>query len=267
MPAVSALYVYPIKSTHRVAVTEAVVTRRGLEHDRCWMLVGASGRFLSQREVPHLATVQATLHPDGRMRVDAPGMSALEVPGPSEAMCTVQVWGSVVQARRAAATVSEWFGAYLGREAHLVYLPEETLRRVDPAYAVQPDDHVSFADGYPLLLTTEASLQALNARLSVPLPMTRFRPNIVLLGTAPFEEDTWRRIRVGTTVFEVVKPCGRCVITTFDQETGQGMGEEPLATLATFRKQGSKVLFGENLIPSAPGMVRVGEEIEVLAWR
>lgn len=267
MPTVAALFVYPIKSTHRVAVAEAAVTRRGLAGDRCWMLVDASGRFLSQRDVPQLATVQATLQPGGRMQVEAPGRPRLEVAGPSEEGMMVRVWQSEVPARRADEAASAWFRAYLGREAHLVYLPETTLRRVDPAYAVRPDDPVSFADGYPLLLAAEASLQALNARLDVPVLMTRFRPNLVVADTAPFEEDTWHRIRVGTAVFHVVKPCARCVVTTHDQETGQGTGAEPLRTLATFRRQGNKVLFGQNLIPDGPGRVRVGDSVEVLAYR
>jgi uncharacterized protein YcbX len=140
-------------------------------------------------------------------------------------------------------------------------MPDDTRRAVDPRYAA-PDDIVGFADGFPYLLATEASLAALNAKLVAPVPMDRFRPNVVVSGTEAFAEDDWARVTIGRQGFRVAKPCGRCVITTVDQATGQ-KGTEPLKTLATFRKRGEKVLFGQNLIPDGEGTLCIGDVIAI----
>ncbi|GIV59161.1 MAG: molybdenum cofactor biosynthesis protein [Rhodothermaceae bacterium] len=260
---VSALFVYPIKSTRGRALRQATVEPCGLADDRRWMLVDAGGTAVTQREAPRLAFVEALPEPDG-LRVVIPGRDPCFVPRPPReaARVTVRIWGDRVPAAPAPGDVHAAFSAFLGQPVRLVHLPGDVVRPVDPAYAVGAD-RVSFADGFPLLLASEASLAELNRRLPDPLPMDRFRPNLVVAGGRPFEEDTWKKIRAGEVTFHVVKPCARCVVTTIDQQTGL-RGKEPLRTLATFRRREGKVLFGQNLIPEGPGVVRVGDRVEVL---
>ena len=264
VPVLSRLFVYPVKSLRGVAVDRAVVEPRGLRHDRRWMVVGADGQFLTQRTCPDLARLDAAVTADGlRLHADT---STCTVLTPSDTVGSERavVWNDTVAVRPADAAAHAWLSAFLDRSARLVYLPPASVRRVDPAYRRRPDDQVSLADGYPALLTAEGSLDDLNRRIDAPLPMDRFRPNLVVRGTAPFAEDTWRRIRIGGVTFDVVKPCGRCVVTTRDQRTGAA-GKEPLRTLATFRRgDDGTVYFGQNLIPASMGTIAVGDAVEVL---
>ncbi|MEU2793694.1 MOSC N-terminal beta barrel domain-containing protein [Streptomyces sp. NPDC007100] len=271
-PFLQAVHRYPVKSVAGCAPGEAVVEPWGLAGDRRWMLVDAERRFVTQRGRPRLASAAAAELPGGAVRLTAPGMAPLtvEVPEPG-ATVTVEVWRDKVEAVPAADAAAEWFSTYLGVPVELVHLDDPAGRRpADPAYA-KPGETVSFADGFPLLLTATASLDALNSLVAQggraeegPLPMDRFRPNVVVAGTAPWDEDDWRRIRIGEVTFRVVKPCGRCVITTTDQRTGQ-RGKEPLRTLARHRRIGDQLVFGQNLIPEGTGTIRVGDSFEVLA--
>ena len=185
---------------------------------------------------------------------------SVSVPPTSAITTPVHIWKDVVVANPAAPEVHAWFSTYLGLACRLVFMRNESQRVVDPAFG---SGIVSFADGYPLLLTSVASLHALNARMEHPVEMTRFRPNIVVTATEPFAEDGWRRIRVGRVSFRVVKPCTRCVVATIDQETAE-QGKEPLRTLARFRKRGANVYFGQNLIPEGTGDICVGDALVVL---
>lgn len=259
---VSALYVYPIKSCGGVYLDAARIARHGFELDRRWMLVDATGSFLTQRTMPRMALVRVAIDEDA-LRVSAPGMPALRVPfGRSDGWpLTTEIWGDRPKAVTVDPTADAWFGRFLGVECRLVHMPDDALRRVDPDHA-EAGDRVAFADGFPFLLTSEASLVDLCARAAMPLDMRRFRPNLVVSGFGPWAEDGWRRIRVGATEFRVAKPCGRCVVTTVDQDTAE-VSKEPLRTLATFRKVGSKVLFGQNLIHDGEGVVRVGDRVDV----
>lgn len=262
MAALSQIYIYPVKSLGGIVLTELPVEARGLMHDRRWMLVDADNRFLTQREYPRLALVSPTVGEKG-LTLAAPGMTALCVPlvtaGKTE---TVRVWRSVCEAVSVGEEAAKWFTRYLGRPARLMFMPDETRRAVNPDYG-KPDDIVSFADGYPLLLLGEATVQDLNARLDNPVPMDRFRPNLVVADSAPYAEDGWKRIAVGSAVFRVVKPCDRCVMTTIDQATA-ARGVEPLHTLAQYRTSGGKVLFGQYLIAEGTGAARLGDTVTVL---
>lgn len=262
-PSLGRINVYPIKSCGGIPLDEAEVDERGLRYDRRWMLVDGDGCFLSQRELPRLALVSVNLGPDA-LAVEAPGMPPLEVPlRPVRAgRVPVSVWGDVVGGQPVGGEADRWFEEFLGTRCSLVYMPDESVRPVDPDYG-EAGDVVGFADGFPFLAISEASLDALNARLERPVPMNRFRPNLVIRGCGPFAEDGWRRVRVGSVTFRVVKPCARCVITTVDQETAAA-GKEPLRTLARFRKVGSNVLFGQNLIHDSRGTLSVGDPVEVL---
>ena len=266
MPSLSSIYVYPLKSAAGHAPEAAHVQRRGLAGDRRWMLVDGDGTFLSQRSHPRLALIEVESTPEG-LRLSAPDRPPLDVPRPdaSAARRTVTVWGDAVDAAVVADDAHAWCSAHLGVDVQLVYMPDASRRAVDAEYAVQDNDVVSFADGYPLLLTSAASLADLNDRLDAPRPMNRFRPNLVVERATAWAEDTWRRLRIGDVTFRAVKPCGRCSVTTVDQQTAT-RGKEPLKTLATFRRDPDtgKVYFGWNLIPETTGRVCVGDTVEVL---
>jgi len=199
------------------------------------------------------------------LQLEAPGMSPLEVPIEREPGPTVRVsvWKDESAALDEGRTAAEWFSAYLESSARLVRLANDDARPLG-APSAQPGDRLSFADAYPFLLLSEASLDGLNRRLSLPLPMDRFRPNIVITGCGPHAEDRWRLVRIGEVDFRVAKPCARCVITTTNQRTGE-RGREPLRTLATYRLQDGEVLFGQNLVHGGRGVIRVGDRVVVLA--
>lgn len=264
---VTELFIYPIKSTHRISMAEAEVNPWGLTGDRRWMIVDDTDRFLTQREEPPLALVQGTETPAG-LNLTAPGMPSLDVSYPVDrsSEATVVIWKDTVKAVVSSPESCSWFSDYLRRSCRLVYMQNPFARPADTTYA-RPGSVVSFADGFPLLLTSHASLADLNDRLQEPLPMTRFRPNVVIDGRSSFEEDWWQRIRIGDVIFGVIKPCTRCVITTTDQDTADRRSKEPLRTLSTFRRHGGNVYFGENLVPEFAGTIRIGDEVEVLKRR
>ncbi|MEM9666009.1 MAG: MOSC N-terminal beta barrel domain-containing protein, partial [Bacteroidota bacterium] len=220
MLSVSELCIYPIKGGRGLSVPEAQVERRGLTADRRWMLIDDEGRFLSQRGHPKLALLTVTRTAHG-LRVHAPGRSPLDIatPGADAARRPVVIWDDVVDAPLASEAAQAWFSAWLEQSVQLCHMDTKAHRPVDPDYALRPDDSVSFADGYPLLLTSEASLGELNTRIEAgpvptPVPMDRFRPNVVIAGSEqPFEEDTWLEVQMGDVLFTIVKPCARCVVT------------------------------------------------------
>jgi uncharacterized protein len=266
---ISEINIYPIKSLKGISLTNAKIERRGLEFDRRWMLTDEKNKFFTQREFPKMATIEVQIG-ENNLRVSQNG-SELEIPFMPEGDATarVQVWSSKCAARVYDDSINEWFSDVLQTKCKLVLMPEETRRKVNYFYAVRKDDHVSFADGYPFLLIGESSLADLNSRLKDDLPMNRFRPNFVVKGSEAFAEDGWKKIKIAETVFHVVKPCGRCVITTIDQTTGAKGEKEPLKTLASFRipKRSVKknILFGQNLIVENEGnILRIGDPVEVL---
>jgi uncharacterized protein YcbX len=262
----SAINIYPIKSLGGIPLREAKVEPRGLQYDRRWLLVDANGTFLTQREYSRLALCSIRLGAEG-LEASAPGMDRLLIPfqlNGAATTVTVKIWRSVCEALPVGEFADEWFSRYLGASCRLVYMPDETRREVNPEYAVGRAI-VSFADGYPFHLIGEASLRDLNGRLDSSLPMHRFRPNFVVSGTPPYDEDRWRKIRIGATLFHVVKPCERCVITTIDQQAGERAGQEPLRTLARYRALGNNVLFGQYLIADREGgTIRVGDPLHVI---
>jgi uncharacterized protein YcbX len=263
---ISELFIYPVKSLAGIMVDSAKVERRGLEFDRRWMLIDATNKFLTQREFPKMALMRTSVDRDGvRFEFDGREFSVPALPD-SVRIETVEIWNSRVAASIYDEQVNRWFSDSLGAEIRLAAMPETTRRAVNPDFAVRGDDHVSFADGYPVLIIGQGSLDDLNSRLENPVPMNRFRPNFVVEGAAAFAEDGWKKIRVGETIFDVVKPCARCVVTTIDQAKGDKTGVEPLKTLASYRTVGGGIMFGQNLIAeSEGGVIRVGDEVEVLA--
>jgi uncharacterized protein len=262
---VSELHIHPVKGAAGIAVDAVELDGFGPRHDRRWMIVAADGEFVTQRNHPTLALLQTALEPDAlvlRSRGAGEVRLALEPPeGAREE--TVRVWDDDVAATDCGDAAAAFVSAHLDVPARLVYMPATTLRQADLDYA-RPGDRVSFADGFPLLLITQQSLDELNRRLPEPIPMLRFRPNVVVDGAArPHEEDEWRTILLGTVSCDVVKPCARCAVTTVDQSTGAG-GPEPLRTLAEYRRWKGKVWFGQNVLHRGTGVLRVGDAVEVV---
>ncbi|MBC9715965.1 MOSC domain-containing protein [Streptomyces sp. TRM66268-LWL] len=265
-----AIHVHPLKAARGFAPPSAVVEPWGLAGDRRWLLVDTDGRLVTQRGQRQLALVEPELTEDG-VRFAAPGREALSVAVPEpEGTVTVGVWQDKIEAVLAADEAHAWFSEYLQTDVRLVHLDDPATRRpIDPEFA-RPGETVSFADAYPLLLTTLASLDALNSLIAQgdhadegPLPMNRFRPNVVIAGAAPWAEDDFRRIAIGEVVFRVAKPCGRCVVTTTNQLTAE-RGKEPLRTLARHRRFGDELVFGQNLIPETTGTLHVGDPVRLL---
>ncbi|MEO1350637.1 MAG: MOSC domain-containing protein [Cyanobacteria bacterium J06635_15] len=256
------LTIFPVKSAKGIELTEAEVGFRGLDHDRRWMVVDDGGKFLTQRTLPKLALIQVAIT-DHQLYLNAPGQSSLLVTQPNaDAETTdVDVWGDRCLAQTAGKAAADWLTHFLSTPCQLVYMPETTHRPVDHG-KFEGDRGVSFADAYPYLLISEASLQDLNQRLDTPILMNRFRPNLVVSGCKAFAEDSWQIIRIGTVPFRVAKPCSRCTIPTVDQHTGQ-RGPEPLKTLATYRAWDGKIWFGQNLIPLTEGTIRLGDGVEI----
>ncbi|MFF9147648.1 MOSC domain-containing protein [Streptomyces sp. NPDC014861] len=270
-PVLRSVHVHPVKSLRALDRAEAEVEPWGLAHDRRWAVVDARGTVMTQRRHPRLALATAEPLADGGLRLTGPGREPLvvAVPEPS-ATLTADIFDKPVETVPAGEAAAAWFSAFLEADARLVHLDAPEHRRpVDPAYAL-PGETVSLADGYPLLVASAASLDALNGLIARgdhaaegPLPMSRFRPNLVVGGTEPWAEDGWTRLTVGEVTFRVAKPCGRCVVTTTDQTTAE-RGKEPLRTLAAHRRRDGKLVFGQNLIPEHRGTVRVGDPVKIL---
>lgn len=260
---VDGIFVYPVKSCAGIQMDAARVSATGFEWDRRWMVVGEDGRFVSQREHPRLALVRTRIAGDNLV-LSAPVLADLEVPlqGRSEPSIRVTVWRDECDAIDEGPSAASWFTDHLGSGARLVRLADDDARPLGTT-AAQPGDRLSFADAYPFLLLSQGSLQRLNTQLNLPVPMDRFRPNIVVDGCGPHAEDEWGSVRIGDVDFAVVKPCSRCVVTTTNQQTGE-RGREPMQTLATYRLQDGQVLFGQNLVHRGPGTIHVGDRVEVL---
>jgi uncharacterized protein YcbX len=265
MITVSALIYYPIKACRGFEVESACVERMGLEHDRRMMVVTPEGKFLTQREYPRLALVTPKLN-NRILELSAPAYDSLQLGiQTSGSPVSVSIWRSKnVKAIDQGEEVAQWFSAWLGTDVRLVHFADGYMRHVSSEYAVKADDRTGFADGYPILMTSEEGLQDLNSRLETPLPMNRFRPNVVVQGCAPFEEDSWNRIKVGDVEMAVVKPCARCVVTTIDKETLE-QSKEPLKTLGKYRKHKLGAIFGQNVIPLNEGILRLGMSVEILS--
>lgn len=259
---ISGIFIYPIKSLGGISLPAAATTDRGLQYDRRWMLVDGEGGFLSQRSHPTMALLQVKLEANGLhvFHKHRPQENIL-IPFDPETnqLIGVQIWDDQCPARLVSDAASLWFSRQLSTPCRLVFMPDETQREVDHQYA-KSGEITSFSDAYPALIIGQSSLDDLNSRLAIPVPMNRFRPNIVFTGGRPYEEDDLTSFHINGIPFSGVKPCARCVMTTINQETAE-QGKDPLSTLAAYRKSGNKVLFGQNLLVAGQGIIRVGDEI------
>lgn len=268
MITLASIHCYPVKSLGGFSLPEARLTDRGLEHDRRWMLVDDNGVFITQREVAAMACLHTAPLAHGFRVTDIRTGDAIDLPWwlDTGEELAVRVFDDALTAVRADATISAWFTERLGTSMHLVFMPDRSHRNVDPAYA---QGITSLSDGYPYLILSQASLDDLNARIrsygepGADLGMERFRPNLVIAGGEAFQEDGWKEITIGTARFALVKPCGRCVIPTTDQRTGE-RGKEPTRTLASYRKRGNGVYFGMNAMATEGASVRVGDPVSMV---
>ena len=266
MTEVSGLFVYPVKSCAGSSLNSADVTATGFAWDRRWMVVGDDGRFLSQREHPELVLIRPRIAADSLLlaapRLPEVAVGLVRDDGPT---VRVTVWADECEAVDEGPAVAQWLSEHLGRRARLVRLAGDDVRPLNGP-AAEPGDRVSFADAYPFLLVSQASLDELNRRLALPVPMDRFRPNIVVAGCGAHAEDRWRHVRIGGIDFRVAKPCARCAVVATDQQTAR-RGPEPLRTLADYRLRDGKVMFGQNLVHGGPGTLAIHDPVVVLASR
>ena len=264
----SQLFIYPIKSLGGISLQQGYISNRGLEHDREWMLIDREGTFISQRKYPQLALLQTSInaatvtvqhkhHPNQNI--------SFSVAEQLDSPISVSVWDDHCTALEVSTEVSEWFSAYLQMDAKLVKMPQTEKRKVDPRYA-HHEETVGFADGYPSLIIGQSSLDLLNTKLPHLIGMDRFRPNLVFTGGNAHLEDEITEFSIGEVQFYSAKPCTRCVMITVDQQTGE-KGQEPLKTLATYRSFGHKILFGQNVIHTNQGLLRVGDELKIIKKR
>ncbi|MFC1588729.1 MOSC domain-containing protein [Pseudomonadota bacterium] len=262
---ISQLAIYPVKSMRQIQLQKSPLQFGGLKHDRRWMVIDNDGVMIAQRKVARLCLIQPELlspEVDCSIKLIAPEMPEIKVSVPDgKVMCKAKVWDDECNAYDAGDEVANWLSDFLKVECRLVYFPDDEIRIVDQTYA-QPNDQTAFSDGFPVLLTTQASLDDLNSRMDETIPMARFRPNIVVSGCEPFAEDEWQQLKVGNVTLRIVKPCSRCVIPSIDINNAQRT-EEPIKTLISYRKRDNKIFFGQNVVADGEGTLEVGMALEL----
>ncbi len=261
---ISELYTYPVKSLAGISLENAEIERTGIRHDRQWMVVERDGTFMTQREFPQMALIETGIV-DGRLQLSTFGMESVTVEpvdGSGERVQT-DVWGTGINAIRCQGPANEWLSDAIGTACGLVTFPRHEPRQCDPEHA-SPGDSTFFADGYPVLVVSQESLDDLNSRLAEPVGMDRFRPNLVVRGTTSFAEDDWKNIEINSIGIRMAKPCDRCSVPTVDPQRGMLAGPEPIATLSTYRERDGMVYFGINAIPETSGTIRVGDPVKIL---
>lgn len=257
---ISELYIYPIKSLRGIKIDRAVVTDRGFQHDRRWMLIDSHNRFVSQREHAVMVLLIPQINEE-HLIVSAPDGTSVKIPlhYENKQLVTVSVWDDTCQAQLIDEAIDNWFSKQLNMDVRLVFMPDETFRQTDPRYTNE-DQITSFSDGYPFMMIGQASLDDLNNRLEKSLPMERFRPNIVFTGGEPYQEDLMDNITINGINFNGIKLCARCVMITIDQETAVA-AKEPTKTLAKYRAKNKKIYFGQNLVHQGIGIITIGDEL------
>ncbi len=269
---VASLHIHPVKGARAVACNAAQVTARGLDHDRRWLVTDEANRFITQRECAGLARLTVRVSDHGLHMEFGAAIIDVETPAGADRRA-VAVWNDRVEAMFAGEEAAAWLFSALGRKARLFYMDDDAARLTSGRWA--PAAPVSFADAYPLLIATAASLGALNEEITssggAPVPMERFRPNVVIEGGQPWAEDRWRAIQIGGVVYDLVKPCDRCLVTTIDQASGEKTGREPLKTLSRIRTSAhpdvAGVLFGWNAIPRTTGEIKAGDDVAIIEHR
>lgn len=259
---ISELAIYPVKSLAQLTMNQLQVERFGFAFDRRWMIVDTDGLMITQRKKARMCLIQPELLENG-LRLQATGMPDLDVFCLADSpRCSVTVWQDQCMALDCGDEAAMWLSRFLDITCRLVFFPDNEVRQVDTTYA-RPGDRTAFSDGFPILLISQASLDELNRRLTKPVAMRRFRPNLVVTGCQPFAEDSWTKIRIGGIVFRIVKPCSRCVIPNIDPDTAE-KSAEPTRTLSRFRLHEKKILFGQNVIAERQGKLELGMPVEII---
>lgn len=256
----SEIWIYPVKSLGGIRMQQANVLEKGLQYDRRWMLVDEQGAFMTQRVFPRMALFKVKLEND-ELSVYHHG-DRISIPSSTtDNASEVKIWDDSVTALEVSQEHNVWFSERLDMKCKLVFFPEKNARPINPRYQIN-DENVSLADASPFLIIGQRALDFLNTKLDEPLPMNRFRPNFVFTGGEPNEEDSWKNFSIGDNRFVAIKPCARCVLTTINQDTAE-KGQEPLRTLTTYRKTGSKILFGQDAVAIDHKVVKQGDSIIV----
>ncbi|MDD2759767.1 MAG: MOSC domain-containing protein [Methylomonas sp.] len=263
MPLLSQIYIYPIKSLAGIGVESWPVDVNGLRYDRKWMLVDDQQQFLSQRRLPKMALLKPSITEDG-LSVSAPGQDDLKLPLQSTdgSDIEVRIWHDLCLAMTVSDLADDWFSRFLGTRCRLVYHPDNRRRQIDQRYA-RPTDQTAFSDGFPFLIVSENSVNALNAALTQKVGVNRFRPNLVVSECEAYAEDAWRRIGINGIEFRLPKPCSRCAVPGIDPETAQS-DKEPLATLSRLHNWEKQVYFGQNALHDQGGELAVGNRVDIL---
>lgn len=262
----SDIIIYPVKSLAGIHLKKSLVQKKGLQYDRRWMLLGEDGKFITQRQVPEMALIITEVNDGGLSFKHAKrdfGKVEIPIDWKGEESKEVMVFDDKMMARSISEEASAWFSRVFGFNCELVRIEDDAIRQNTKG---KPDKNVSFADSQSFLIIGESSLADLNSKLETPILMNRLRPNFVFSGGDPFVEDTWGNYKIGEVEIENVKPCGRCILTTVDQELGKKTSAEPLRTMSTYRKDGNKILFGmlgRVAEGQEEGYVKVGDEIKV----
>lgn len=261
----SEIYIYPVKSLSGISLNSAIVEPEGLQFDRRWMVVDKNNVFLTQRTNPGMALITTKIMGDGlKLFHKRKSLPKLFIPFTkhSQETAAVKIFNDEVQANFISDETDQWLSNAIGTKCRLVALSDNNKRYVNKKYA-HNNETVSFADGFPFLIISQSSLDLLNSKLKEKISMNRFRPNFVFSGSCSHDEDKWVKIKIGEIIFDVVKPCARCVVTTVNQSNAV-KSKEPLLTLSKYRRQGNKILFGQNLIAKNLGTVNVGDNLEIL---
>lgn len=263
MPILSQIYIYPVKSLAGIAVSQWQVDKNGLQYDRKWMLIDEQNQFLSQRRLAKMALVKTDIRHD-KLILSAPGQQdiSLDLDPTDGEIITVSIWHDQCVARTVGIEADEWLSRFLQTDCRLVYFPDDEQRIVDQRFA-QPTDQTAFSDGFPFLIVSESSLNALNQVLTHPVTMQRFRPNLVVTDCSGYAEDNWRRLEINTIEFRLPKPCSRCAVPGIDPETAIS-SKEPLTTLSRLRKWENKIYFGQNAIHNSTGTLAIGNLVQIL---
>jgi uncharacterized protein YcbX len=263
----SALYRYPLKSGKGETLQQVNLDKLGLDGDRRWMLVDeASGRFLTQRAVGQMSQLSALWNANGGLTLSAPGRSAIDIalPASDAELRGVTIFKDSLRVPDAGDEAGAWVSEFIGKPTRLVQIPLDRARTTQAGYG-RDDDQVAFADGFPLLLIGQASLEDLSQKVGRPLEMLRFRPNLVIEGSEAYAEDGWKRILIGDVEFRVVKSCARCILTTIDPQSGERSEDrEPLATLQKYRNEADGAMFGQNLVNDSNGQLELGMPVTIL---
>jgi len=260
MATISAIYIYPVKSLAGIQLTESEITKTGFKYDRQWMLVDENNHFLSQRRLAKMALIKTRIQ-DQQLIISAADQTdlSLSLSPLSLNSVNINIWDETCVAESISESANQWFSEFLEQPCQLVYQNENSVRQVDPNFSL-PKDRTSFNDGFPFLITTEASLALLNQQMGLTLSMDRFRPNIVITDCVSYEEDTWRKIQIGTIDFRLPKACARCAIPQIDPISAK-IANEPLHTLSKTRKWNNKVFFGQNALHNDLGLLKVGDSV------